>query len=101
MDNNERGYTRIYKYTDSPIMIGNYEIDVFLLFMISAYVAHTLSTGLMQWVVAEGIAIGAVWLYVRYKSGAVRGKGRQLLYSLGIKKPKNLVPSDVRYFVGG
>jgi hypothetical protein len=100
MDNNENDYTQIHKYIDAPIMVGNWEMDQFLFSVIALTGAYIFPTGM--WIlICETVAIGSLWLYGQYKEGAVRGKGKQLLYSLGINKPKTLAPNDIRYFVGG
>jgi hypothetical protein len=100
MDNNENDYTQIHKYIDAPIMIGNWQIDQFLFGIIGVTMAYAIPTGM--WIlICETIVIGSLWLYGAYKQGAVRGKGKQLLYSLGINKPKTLIPNNTRYFVGG
>ncbi|MDR0665564.1 MAG: hypothetical protein LBF86_08625 [Helicobacteraceae bacterium] len=100
MNNDENDYTQVHKYIDAPVMIGNWEIDQFLLAVILICFAYILPTGV--WILFfETIAIGVCFLYGSYKKGAVRGKGKQTLYSLGLNKPKTLVPSNIRYFVGG
>jgi hypothetical protein len=100
MENNETDYAQIHKYIDAPIMIGAWEIDQFLLAVILVSLAYIIPRGV--WILFfETLAIGICFLYGSYKKGAVKGKGKQLLYSLGLKKPKTLSPSNVRYFVGG
>jgi conjugal transfer pilus assembly protein TraL len=100
MENSENDYTRVHKYIDAPVMVGSWQIDQFLLAVILISAAYLFPSGV--WVLFfESIAIGVLYLYGAYKEGAVRGKGKQLLYSLGLNQPKTLIPSNIRYFVGG
>jgi conjugal transfer pilus assembly protein TraL len=101
MDNNEKRPTRMYKYADAPIMLGDWQIDQVVLTVTLIYLTFALTNGFTQTIVGIIAAIGASWLYAKYKRGAVRGKGRQILYSHGLKKPNALIPCDKRYFVGG
>jgi hypothetical protein len=101
MDNNEKGATRIYKYADAPIMLGDWEIDQVILTVMLIYLTFAFANGFIQTIVGISAAVGVAWLYAKYKRGAVRGKGRQILYSHGIKRSNTLIPCDKRYFVGG
>jgi hypothetical protein len=81
--------------------LGYWEIDEALVTLMSFSFAYVIATGFFQLVVGGAIAGGLSWLYGHYKKGAVRGKGKQLAYSLGLKEVRDLVPSNFRYFVGG
>jgi conjugal transfer pilus assembly protein TraL len=81
-------------------MVGDWEIDRFLLAVVLITAAYLFPKGL--WIViCETIAIGFCFLYGKYKQGAIRGKGKQLMYLIGLKQPKTLIPNNIRYFVGG
>jgi conjugal transfer pilus assembly protein TraL len=82
-------------------MLGDWEIDQVVVTVTLIYLTFALASGFVQTIIGVISAVGVSWLYARYKRGAVRGKGRQLLYSHGIKQPKSLIPCDKRYFIGG
>jgi hypothetical protein len=101
MDNKESGRTRIYRHTDAPMMIGNWQMPQLLILISGIYISFMLARGFIQTCGAMACSVGIAWIIGKYRDQSVRGKIRQLMYSHGIRKTKKLIPSDVRYFVGG
>lgn len=99
-ENGDSGYVYIHKHIDSLPMFCNWEIDVVAVFVLffeaGVYLANTLlGTCLFIFV---GCVAG--WLYSKIKNNSIKGFFNQLIYMIGFRQPKVLIPSYKRRFLG-
>lgn len=95
------GYEKIYKYTDSKPYFLNWEIDIFVLFSIFFGLGLMLASGFLQLVFFVFLGVMSANFYSKIKNSKVKGVFFHYAYMLGIKKTKTLLPSYMRYFIGG
>lgn len=100
MAKNQNSYVEINKYIDTKPMFGNWEVDVIVVAIsflaIGVIVANDFLT--ISIFIALGLIAGTY--YNKAKQSRVKGFFFHLLYMLGLRQPKTLPPSYMRYFLG-
>ena len=97
---NENVYIDINKFTDQLPMVGNWEMDIIVVFFVFAYIGFFIPQSFMATIIILMIGIGITTLINRLKKGKVKGFFFHILYMMGIKKTKTFPPSYMRYFLG-
>ena len=81
-------------------MVGNWEMDIIVVFFVFAYIGFFIPQSFMATIIILMIGIGITTLINRLKKGKVKGFFFHILYMMGIKKTKTFPPSYMRYFLG-
>lgn len=97
---NQNGYVEINKFIDTKPMFGNWEVDTLMVFCIFFAVAIMFGKGAIAFSVFFMIGVIAAKYYEKLKKSKVKGFFFHLLYMLGLRQPKTLPPSYMRYFLG-
>lgn len=94
------GYVEVNRFIDTKPMFGNWEIDTLAIFSVFLGVAIMFTKGFIPFAVVFGVGALAASVYERMKKSKIKGYFLHILYMLGIRQPKTLPPSYMRYFVG-
>lgn len=94
------GYIEINKFIDTKPMFGNWEIDTLMVFSVFVGIAILFTNELLSFSVMFATGIGAAKIFEKIKHSRIKGFFLHILYMLGIREPKTLPPSYMRYFVG-
>ena len=89
------------KFVDTKPMFGNWEIDTLIVFSVFVAIAILFTKGAIPFAIFFGLGVLAAKLYEKVKKSSVKGFLLHILYMLGIRQPKKLPPSYMRYFTGG
>jgi len=94
------GYVEINKFIDTKPMFGNWEVDTLLVFTVCIGIAIMFTKGFFPFATFFGTGVLAATLYEKIKKSKIKGFFLHILYMLGIRQPKSLPPSYMRYFLG-
>ena len=89
------GYVEINKFIDTKPMFGNWEVDTLMVFSVFVGIAIMFTKGFIPFATFFGTGVLAATLYAK-----IKGFFLHILYMLGIRQPKTLPPSYMRYFIG-
>ncbi|EAI5592854.1 type IV conjugative transfer system protein TraL [Helicobacter pullorum MIT 98-5489] len=101
MAKNESGLVVINKFIDQKPMVGNWEMDVVVVFIGFCYVGFFIPQSFVVSIVIVLMGIVATMILNKLKKAKVKGFFLHILYMLGLRKPKTYPPSYMRYFLGG
>lgn len=94
------GYIDINKFIDTKPMFGNWEVDTLMVFSVFIGIAIMLTNGFIPFLTFFGAGVLSATLYEKIKKSKIKGFFLHILYMLGIRQPKTLPPSYMRYYVG-
>ena len=94
------GYVEINKFIDTKPMFGNWEVDTLMVFSVFVGIAIMFTKGFIPFATFFGTGVLAATLYEKIKKSKIKGFFLHILYMLGIRQPKTLPPSYMRYFIG-
>lgn len=94
------GYVEINKFIDTKPMFGNWEIDTLIVFSAFVAIAILFTKGAISFGIFFVLGIVCSKLYEKLKKSRIKGFFLHLLYMTGIRQPKKMPPSYMRYFVG-
>ncbi|HID0230863.1 TPA: type IV conjugative transfer system protein TraL [Campylobacter jejuni] len=100
MAKTENGYVEINKFIDTKPMFGNWEVDTLAIFCIFIATAIMFAKGLVAYGIIITFGVVAVKYYEKLKKSRVKGFFFHIIYMLGLRQPKTLPPSYMRYFLG-
>lgn len=100
MSKREDGYATINKYIDTKPMFGNWEVDSFAILILFIGMGAFISPNILPILAFTGIGFIAAKFYEKAKKAKMKGFFFHILYMLGIRMPKTLPPSHMRYFLG-
>lgn len=100
MAKNQWGYVEINKYIDTKPMFGNWEIDTLIIFSIFVMLAILFTKSFIPFMLIFALGIVVSTTYEKIKQSRVKGFFLHILYMIGIRNPKTLPPSYMRYFLG-
>ncbi len=95
------GYISINKFIDQLPMVGNWEMDIIIVFFVFAYIGFFIPESFTATIVILALGMLITSLTNKLKKSKVRGFFKHILYMVGIKKTKTFPPSYMRYFLGG
>jgi len=94
------GYIEISKFIDTRPMFGNWEIDTLMIFSLFIGIAIIFGKGLIPFMTFFGLGVMSAIFYEKLKKSKIKGFFLHVLYMLGIREPKTLPPSYMRYYIG-
>jgi len=94
------GYVEIFKFVDTKPMFGNWEVDTLIVFSVFVGIAILFTKGFLPFAIIFAAGVVAATVYEKIKKSKIRGFFLHILYALGIRQPKTLPPSFMRYFIG-
>ncbi|EGK7562045.1 type IV conjugative transfer system protein TraL [Campylobacter coli] len=100
MAKTENGYVEINKFVDTKPMFGNWEIDTLIVFSVFIAIAIMFTKGAVAFGVFFALGVIAAKYYEKLKKSKVKGFFFHIIYMLGLRQPKTLPPSYMRYFLG-
>lgn len=100
MAKTENGYVEINKFIDTKPMFGNWEIDTLLVFCVFIAIGLMFTKGIFANGVFVALGVIAAKYYEKLKKSRVKGFFSHVMYMLGLRQPKTLPPSYMRYFLG-
>lgn len=100
MAKTENGYVEINKFIDTKPMFGNWEVDTLAIFSIFIAIAIMFARGAIAFGIFFALGVVAAKYYEKLKKSRVKGFFFHIIYMLGLRQPKTLPPSHMRYFLG-
>ncbi|MBT0825375.1 type IV conjugative transfer system protein TraL [Campylobacter sp. IFREMER_LSEM_CL1904] len=100
MGKSESGYVQINKYIDTKPMFGDWEVDVLMVFSVWFALGIIFEKGFLVFSVFFLFGVLNAIAFEKIKKAKTKGYFFHILYMTGIKQPKSLMPSYMRYFVG-
>lgn len=90
----------INKHIDTLPMFLNWEIDVLIVFFATFQSGVLFTNSFLSLVLFVICGILLSYLYSRFKSTTIKGIPKHIMYVLGFRKTKYLIPSHKRNFLG-
>ncbi|AXL29205.1 type IV conjugative transfer system protein TraL [Campylobacter jejuni] len=100
MAKTENGYVEINKFIDTKPMFGNWEVDTLAIFSIFIAIAIMFARGAIAFGIFFVLGVVTAKYYEKLKKSRVKGFFFHIIYMLGLRQPKTLPPSYMRYFLG-
>ncbi|MCR6591885.1 putative sex pilus assembly [Campylobacter insulaenigrae] len=100
MGKSESGYVQINKYIDAKPMFGDWEVDTLAVFSTCFFLGLFFTKNFLSFSVFFLIGVLSSIAFEKIKKSKTKGFFSHILYMIGIKQPKTLIPSHMRYFVG-
>lgn len=94
------GLVYVHKHIGSMPMFLNWTMDVFFMFWIFFYLAINIAKTFFSFTSIILIGFLITYFYAKFKNSHIKGFFKHILYITGLKKPKYLLPSNQRYYVG-
>lgn len=100
MDDSDSGYVFIHKHIDNLPMFCNWDIDVVVIFLLFLEAGIYLANDYIGTIVFIVLGCSLSWGYSKIKSNSIKGFYRQVMYMLGFRHTKHILPSYKRHFLG-
>ncbi|EAI4828416.1 type IV conjugative transfer system protein TraL [Campylobacter lari] len=100
MGKSESGYVQINKYIDTKPMFGDWEVDTLVVFSTWFFLGVIFTKGFLAFSVFFLLGVLSAIAFEKIKKAKTKGFFFHILYMIGAKQPKTLMPSYMRYFVG-
>mgnify|MGYP004556414369 FL=1 len=100
MAKDANGYVQMNKFIDTKPMFGNWEVDTLIVFSVFVAIAILFTKSAITFGIFFALGVICSKLYEKLKKARIKGFFLHILYMLGVRQPKKMPPSYMRYFLG-